>query len=158
MQCLSFCLFGVFGADENGKLRVVSAENCKINCPACARVCPEMAIIFPKYSMSPIDGGEISEADKQNQPGQKVDISLLLGGDIYETLRRRNREAKERFSLERSPEIALEERRRCLAELAKFIPPEVIAALPSQEEIKRRAAEASEKARKALLNKKELEK
>ncbi|MGC8886116.1 MAG: ATP-binding protein [Verrucomicrobiia bacterium] len=158
MQCLSFCLFGVYGANEDGKLRIVNAESCKTNCPACARVCPEMAIIFPKHQSEPINGGEIPESEEQSQLKQKVDISLLLGGDIYEKLRSRSRQATERFSSERSAERALEERRRCLAEIARFVPPEVLAALPSQEEIQRRAKEAAEKARQALNIKKGLEK
>lgn len=146
MQCLSFCLFGVYGADENGKLIVSNPDKCKTNCPACSRVCPEMAIIFPKYTNAPMNGAEIDTAIKR----EKVDISVLLGGDIYEILRRRSREASKRFSSERNAELALEERRKCLAELASIIPPEVLAALPKPEEIQRRAIEASEKARQAL--------
>jgi Pyruvate/2-oxoacid:ferredoxin oxidoreductase delta subunit len=49
MQCLSFCLFGVYGVDEEQKIQVQNNDNCKTNCPACSRVCPEAAIMFPKY-------------------------------------------------------------------------------------------------------------
>ncbi|MHB1309053.1 MAG: 4Fe-4S dicluster domain-containing protein, partial [Limisphaerales bacterium] len=49
MQCLSFCLFGVYGVDEAKNIQVQNHDNCKTNCPACSRVCPEAAIIFPKY-------------------------------------------------------------------------------------------------------------
>ncbi len=157
MQCLSFCLFGVYGCDEEGKLRVVEPEKCKPNCPACARVCPEMAIIFPKYPSSPINGCEIP-VGQEKAPEQKVDMSLLLRGNLYETLKKRNRQTKERFSSERNPETAFKERCKCLGELTKLIPPEIISTLPSKQEIEKRAAEAAEKASQALKNKKKLEK
>ena len=82
----------------------------------------------------------------------KVDISALLGGDIYSRLKDRSAAAKSRFSKERSPDKALEERKKCLVKLAGdgFIPAEVLASLPSPEDIQRRAAEAAEKARAAL--------
>jgi NAD-dependent dihydropyrimidine dehydrogenase PreA subunit len=49
MQCLSFCLFDVYGVSEDNKIQVQNNDNCKTNCPACSRVCPEVAIMFPKY-------------------------------------------------------------------------------------------------------------
>ncbi len=55
-KCRDFCLFGVYSS-ENGHIKVVKPENCKNNCPACARICPSRAIIFPKYDKSPINGG-----------------------------------------------------------------------------------------------------
>jgi NAD-dependent dihydropyrimidine dehydrogenase PreA subunit len=57
-QCAEFCLFGVYAADAGGKVQVVHPEKCKTNCPACARVCPHSAIIFPKFSDGPISGDE----------------------------------------------------------------------------------------------------
>ncbi|MDD4822915.1 MAG: 4Fe-4S dicluster domain-containing protein [Bacteroidales bacterium] len=59
-KCMDFCLFGVYSL-ENGHVKVVKPENCKNNCPACARICPSRAIIFPKYDKSPINGGVIEE-------------------------------------------------------------------------------------------------
>ncbi len=55
-RCHDFCLFGVYSV-ENKQVKVVQPQNCKNNCPACARICPEKAIIFPKYEKSPINGG-----------------------------------------------------------------------------------------------------
>ncbi len=59
-KCHDFCLFGVYSI-ENKQVRVVQPQNCKNNCPACARMCPSKAIIFPKYEKSPINGGMIEE-------------------------------------------------------------------------------------------------
>jgi len=55
-KCHDFCLFGVYAVDK-GMVKVTQPQNCKNNCPACARVCPSKAIIFPKYEKSPINGG-----------------------------------------------------------------------------------------------------
>src|SRR5690606_37775305 len=49
MQCLSFCLFGVYGVDAGGRIQAQHQDQCKTNCPACSRVSPEAAIMFPKY-------------------------------------------------------------------------------------------------------------
>src|SRR5262245_41822033 len=44
MQCLSFCLFDVYGVSNDSKIQVQNQSNCKTDCPACSRVCPEIAI------------------------------------------------------------------------------------------------------------------
>jgi Pyruvate/2-oxoacid:ferredoxin oxidoreductase delta subunit len=151
MQCLSFCLFDVYGTSSEGKIQVQNNDNCKTNCPACSRVCPEVAIMFPKYSTGPINGDQVNEEDMRREK-MKVDISSLLGGDIYARLRDRSAAAKSRFSKERSPDKALEERKKCLTKMVSdgFIPAEVLAALPSPEEIMRKAEEAKAKAQAAL--------
>jgi Pyruvate/2-oxoacid:ferredoxin oxidoreductase delta subunit len=151
MQCLSFCLFGVYGVDGDRKIQVQNQDNCKTNCPACSRVCPEAAIMFPKYKAGPINGDTVSAADLQKEK-MKVDISALLGGDVYDMLRLRSEKAKSRFSKERDSDKALTERQKCLVKLAEAgdIPPEVLMSLPSPEEIARRAAEAAAKAEAAL--------
>src|SRR5262245_29345584 len=43
MQCLSFCLFDVYGVSAGQKIQVQNQSNCKTECPACSRVCPEVA-------------------------------------------------------------------------------------------------------------------
>jgi Pyruvate/2-oxoacid:ferredoxin oxidoreductase delta subunit len=150
MQCLSFCLFGVYGVDEEKRIQVQNNDNCKTNCPACSRVCPEAAIMFPKYKGGPINGDVVSAADLQREK-MKIDISALLGGDIYAMLRTRSDRAKSRFSKERDSDKALQERQRCLTKLAQSgdIPPEVLLSLPSPDEIQRRAEEAMAKAEAA---------
>ncbi len=151
MQCLSFCLFGVYGADREGHIQVQNQDNCKTNCPACSRVCPEAAIMFPKYKAGPINGDVVKDEDLQREK-MKVDISALLGGDIYSMLRVRSERAQSRFSKERDSGKALNERQKCLTKLAQMgdIPPEVLMSLPSPEEIQRRALEAKAKAEAAL--------
>jgi NAD-dependent dihydropyrimidine dehydrogenase PreA subunit len=59
-KCHDFCLFGVYSI-ENKQVKVTQPQNCKNNCPACARMCPNKAIIFPKYEKSPINGGIAEE-------------------------------------------------------------------------------------------------
>jgi Pyruvate/2-oxoacid:ferredoxin oxidoreductase delta subunit len=151
MQCLSFCLFGVYGVDEGGKIQAQNHDNCKTNCPACSRVCPEAAIMFPKYKSGPINGDVVS-ADDLEREKMKIDISALLGGDVYSMLRQRSERAQTRFSKERDANKALTERQKCLVKLAQSgdIPPEVLMSLPSPDEILRRAEEAKAKAQAAL--------
>jgi Pyruvate/2-oxoacid:ferredoxin oxidoreductase delta subunit len=150
MQCLSFCLFGVYGVDAEKKIQVQNQDKCKTNCPACSRVCPEAAIMFPKYKTGPINGDAVS-ADDLRREKMKVDISSLLGGDVFQMLRDRSQRAQSRFSKERDADKALKERQKCLAKLAESgdIAPEVLMALPSADEIQRRAEEAAAKAQAA---------
>jgi Pyruvate/2-oxoacid:ferredoxin oxidoreductase delta subunit len=151
MQCLSFCLFDVYGVSEDNKIQVQNNDNCKTNCPACSRVCPEVAIMFPKYQAGPINGDEINEAEAGREK-IKVDISSLLGGDIYSALKDRSAAARSRFGKERSPDKALDERKKCLTKLVGdgFIPAEVLASLPSPEEILKKAEIAKARAASAL--------
>ena len=151
MQCLSFCLFDVYGVSADQKIQVQNQSNCKTECPACSRVCPEVAIMFPKYRHGPINGEEI-KVDDVRREAMKVDISALLGGDIYSMLRDRSVKAKSRFSKERDDDRALQERQNCLVALKKDldIPAEVLAALPSPEEILAKAEAARRRAEAAL--------
>jgi len=146
MQCLTFCLFDVYGVDGDQRITVQNQDNCKTDCPACSRVCPEVAILFPKYAKGPINGDIVREQDLQHE-AMKVDISTLLGGDLYGSLRTRQRTARERFSTERDESKALLERKRCLAELRDTldIPDEVLMTLPTAEDIEARAERARAK-------------
>ena len=56
LECLNFCLFGVYGLDENSRPIVEQPDACRDGCPACSRICPAQAIIFPMYSDSMIAG------------------------------------------------------------------------------------------------------
>lgn len=81
-KCVDFCLFGVYRRNpETKKIEVCAPHNCKTNCPACARMCPYTAIIFPKHDDSPINGGE----DDSNTP-VKVDPKAVFDHDLYNKL------------------------------------------------------------------------
>jgi len=152
MQCLSFCLFDVYGTDDDQQIQVQNNDNCKTNCPACSRVCPEAAIMFPKYKSGPINGDVVSDTDL-NREKMKIDISALLGGDVYQMLRDRSQRNRSRFSKERDSDKALGERTKCLTKLAAEadidIPLEVLQSLPSADEIAQKAAAANAKAQAA---------
>ncbi len=79
MECIDFCLFGVYGVDALDRILVEQQDSCKKGCPACSRVCPENAIIFPQHKTPAIAGaqGEVG--------GLKIDLSKLFGGDSGES-------------------------------------------------------------------------
>ena len=87
-QCADFCLFGVFEKKDN-KVLVVNPQGCKNNCPACARICPETAIVFPKYEHGGAIAGDeaINEMDELQR--QQKDIDEILGSEIYQALEKR---------------------------------------------------------------------
>lgn len=76
MECIDFCLFGVYGVDAGERILVEQQDNCKKGCPACSRVCPENAIIFPEYKTPAIAGAPVDA-----ESGVKIDLSKLFGGD-----------------------------------------------------------------------------
>jgi NAD-dependent dihydropyrimidine dehydrogenase PreA subunit len=75
MECLDFCLFGVYGVDKVDRILVENQDNCKRGCPACSRVCPEHAIMFPDYKSAAIAGAPVG-----NVSGLKIDLTKLFGG------------------------------------------------------------------------------
>ncbi len=75
MECLDFCLFGVYGVDRLDRLVVENQDNCKRGCPACSRVCPEHAIMFPDYKTPAIAGAAVGAIS-----GLKIDLTRLFGG------------------------------------------------------------------------------
>ena len=110
-QCFDFCLFGVYEKDKAGRVVVAHPESCKNNCPACARICPETAIIFPKVGESPIDGAEITDEDEL-KANVRINVDEILGDDVYAAL---NARKKKRRSLlnQKKIEKALAERKKC---------------------------------------------
>jgi NAD-dependent dihydropyrimidine dehydrogenase PreA subunit len=75
LECLDFCLFGVYGVDQLDRIFVESQDSCKKGCPACSRVCPENAIMFPDYKTPAIAGAAVGAAG-----ALKIDLSRLFGG------------------------------------------------------------------------------
>jgi NAD-dependent dihydropyrimidine dehydrogenase PreA subunit len=74
MECIDFCLFGVYGLDDHERILVEQQDNCKKGCPACSRVCPANAIIFPEHKTPGIAGAPVSGAGDF-----KIDLSKLFG-------------------------------------------------------------------------------
>ena len=116
-QCLSFCLFGVYELDEDERVRVASPDSCKNNCPACARICPEVAIIFPKLREAPINGADIVDEDDA-RANVRVNVDRILGNDVYAALAERRKRAKKRILDRAKIRQAIEERRACAGEKA----------------------------------------
>ncbi len=73
MECIDFCLFGVYGVDNIDTILVEQPDNCRKGCPACSRVCPENAIMFPQHKTPAIAGANESGA------ALKIDLSQLFG-------------------------------------------------------------------------------
>jgi NAD-dependent dihydropyrimidine dehydrogenase PreA subunit len=73
MECIDFCLFGVYGIDSVETILVEQPDNCRKGCPACSRVCPQNAIIFPQHKTPAIAGAPMDSG------GLKIDLSKLFG-------------------------------------------------------------------------------
>lgn len=74
MECLDFCLFGVYGVDLADRILVEQEDNCKKGCPACSRVCPANAIVFPEHKTPAIAGAAGGVVEDF-----KIDLSKLFG-------------------------------------------------------------------------------
>lgn len=111
-QCADFCLFGTY-EKRDGKVIVTNPQACKNNCPACGRICPQSAIIFPKYP----HGGAISGTDSidevAEQERQQKDMDRILGSDIYRTLAERKAK-RQRIIKNEAMEQAMQERNDAL--------------------------------------------
>jgi NAD-dependent dihydropyrimidine dehydrogenase PreA subunit len=81
MECLDFCLFGVYDVDKAERLVVQNQDSCKKGCPACSRVCPEQAIMFPDYKTPAIAGAPVGAIG-----ALKIDLTKLFGGDAKDAL------------------------------------------------------------------------
>jgi NAD-dependent dihydropyrimidine dehydrogenase PreA subunit len=81
MECIDFCLFGVYGVDGQERILVENQDNCKKGCPACSRVCPEQAIMFPDYKTPAIAGAPVGAVGSL-----KIDLTRLFGGEQKDAL------------------------------------------------------------------------
>jgi len=63
----------VYGVDKAETILVEQPDNCRKGCPACSRVCPENAIIFPQHKTPTIAGAPVVAG------ALKIDLSKLFG-------------------------------------------------------------------------------
>jgi len=75
LECLNFCLFGVYGVDASGAITAEQPDACRAGCPACARICPAGAIMFPEHRDAAIAGDPAASPQ-----ALKLDLSQLFGG------------------------------------------------------------------------------
>jgi len=113
-QCLSFCLFGVYELDAAGQVTPANPRNCKNNCPACARICPENAIIFPKSSEAVINGAPAAAVGAGSPV--RVDVDKALEGDLYDILAQRRQRNRQQLLRREQIEQAEAERTACACE------------------------------------------
>lgn len=95
MECIDFCLFGVYGVDRVETILVEQPDNCRKGCPACSRVCPENAIIFPQHKTPAIAGSPVVAGSL------KIDLSRLFGAP------EEGKSAMEMAALERDEQLVL---------------------------------------------------
>ena len=92
--CEDYCLFSVYTLDRhrplNERIRVSSPLNCKTGCPACSRLCPTGALIFPFCAEAALNGSV-----ENPQPRTKEDALTALGADPHKVLSERR--AKKRL-------------------------------------------------------------
>ena len=92
--CEDYCLFSVYTIDRqrssSERVCVSSPLNCKTGCPACSRLCPTGALIFP-FCAEPALNGSIENP----QPRTKEDALAALGADPHKVLSERR--AKKRL-------------------------------------------------------------
>ncbi len=97
LECLDFCLFGVYGVDENDAITIDQADACRKGCPACSRVCPAGAILFPQHKNAAIAGSPAAAGSV------KLDLSALMSlADPAEIARRERDAAKAAEAQQRS--------------------------------------------------------
>ena len=95
MECIDFCLFGVYGVDRIDTILVEQPDNCRKGCPACSRVCPENAIMFPQHK-TPAIAGSMDAASSL-----KIDLSQLFGAPAE------GKSAEELAAIERDEQLIM---------------------------------------------------
>ena len=75
LECLNFCLFGVFGVGRSNEIIIEEPDACRAGCPACSRICPQGAIMFPQHGDPAIAGDANASLESL-----KLDLSQLFAG------------------------------------------------------------------------------
>ena len=73
LECVNYCLFGVYAIGDDSRPFVDQPDACRDGCPACARVCPNQAVMFPLYEDRVIAGYEQRPTDDLNDLIELVD-------------------------------------------------------------------------------------
>jgi NAD-dependent dihydropyrimidine dehydrogenase PreA subunit len=89
-RCADFCLFGVYRRPEAKRVEVARPVRCKLDCPACARICPLNAIIFPKCDDEAINGARLS-TEELADARIRLSPEELAGGNVHAQLAARSR-------------------------------------------------------------------
>lgn len=71
-SCFQFCLFGVYVIDAEKKVRIANPDKCKAGCPACSRICPQGALMFPLYEKDPAIAGAPGQFPKPDAAARKM--------------------------------------------------------------------------------------
>ena len=83
-QCENFCLFGTYKFID-GNVTVTNPSKCKPYCPACSKICPQSAVIFPKHDSPVTNGAEL----RTEEPADKT-ISKMSGPELMSFLHDRS--------------------------------------------------------------------
>ncbi|MGL6225129.1 MAG: DNA polymerase ligase N-terminal domain-containing protein [Thermoguttaceae bacterium] len=74
LECVNYCMFGVYEIGPENQPIVQQPDACRDGCPACSRLCPAHAIIFPEYDDPMISGRigweSLSESNQTPIPSQ----------------------------------------------------------------------------------------
>ncbi len=79
-ECLNFCLFGVYGLDDQEQVVVEQPDACRFGCPACSRICPRGAIVFPQHDDPAVAGDPTASAFRPT-----LDLSQLFQMGHFKT-------------------------------------------------------------------------
>lgn len=88
LECVNFCLFGVYTIGQNEQPLVDQPDACRNGCPACSRICPGAAILFPMHETPDIAGDSPAEEVRSRQNANTADSERsrhTLKTDIAET-------------------------------------------------------------------------
>ncbi|MGL4943081.1 MAG: ATP-binding protein [Thermoguttaceae bacterium] len=94
LECVNFCLFGVYDVGQDDKPLVVRPDACRDGCPACARVCPGAAIVFAMHD-EPLIAGRLDAAasveayraaESQGETATKTRTDYTASNDSLEQL------------------------------------------------------------------------
>lgn len=91
--CADYCLFSVYRAvthaPKGERIAVIAPHHCKTGCPACARLCPTGALIFPFCHEAELNG-EIEAPILRTQDS----ITAALGDDPLRVLAERRQKKR----------------------------------------------------------------